>query len=207
MDWLSKFKYTKKGTEENKEIQEIIDKLPDNKACAREMLDSIDNDTSKIILDGGLKNSYYVYLNNTIYISNREKNKKAYSRICLVAHECVHSMQSKVLQEVNFILSNLELISFAILIILSILNKAMPIYDYIYYGIVIVSVIPRMILELDAVIKSVPLATKYLRTKLKDDEVRIVENVYSFQIKSLLPLFILGLLIGKIIRVIIVFFV
>jgi Zn-dependent membrane protease YugP len=204
MNWLTKFKYIKSRTKENEEIKDIISKLPDNKECAKEILESMGNDTSRIILDGGLKNSYYIFLNDTIYLSNREKNKKAYTRICLVAHECIHSMQSKILQKVNFILSNIEIISFILIFILLLLNKQNNIFIYSYYGLVVLSIIPRIILELDAVIKSVPMATRYLSGKLEENELSLVKEVYNFQIKLFLPLFVIGLLIGKILRVAII---
>lgn len=205
MEKESFFKYIF-NKEEKEKLQEITNQLPENKICAEEILEQNGNNTTKIILDGGLKNSYYLYINDTIYLSNRERNKRKYTRICLIAHECVHSLQSKILQRINFILSNIELISFAIVFILSILNIGKNYTTSIYAAIVVLSIIPRLILEIDAVLKSIPFAKKYLQSKLDGSDAKLLTKVYSFQTKIFLPVFLLLLFLSKIIRILVIYY-
>ncbi len=203
MNIIKKLKYLKKGTEENTRIVNIISELPDNKSCALEILKDINNSKTKVILDGGLKNSYYVFLNDTIYLSNRKKVKTNFARICLVAHECVHSIQSKVLQVINFILSNLEILSFVLLLIIGIIHKLK--YEYImgYIVIIALNLFVRYLLELHAVFNSTKLASNYLKKYLDDNKQKEVNSIYFFWTRALLPIFVISLCLGKFIRVII----
>lgn len=65
----------------------------------------------------------------------------------------------------------------------------------------------RVILEVDATIKSCEISKKYLDKKLEENEVNILVNIYKKYTSSLLPFFILYLLIGKIVRILLIIFV
>ena len=205
MKLLDKFRYFKNNTKERKKIQDIIDKLPDNEIIAKEILAENNNTKTKIVLDGDIKNSYYIFLNDTIYLSNKNKASTRYSRLCLIAHECKHSLQSKVLQVINFLISNIELIFFVLFAILGLLNFKNSFIPNIYYITVILSIIPRLILEFDAVYSSVRISEKYVEQKLSKNEADMVHLVYSFQVKVLVPMLIFSLVIWKVIRSIIIF--
>ncbi len=205
MKLLDKFRYFKNNTKERKKIQDIIDKLPDNEIIAKEILAENNNTKTKIVLDGDIKNSYYIFLNDTIYLSNKNKASTRYSRLCLIAHECKHSLQSKILQVINFLISNIELIFFVLFAILGLLNFKNSFIPNIYYITVILSIIPRLILEFDAVYSSVRISEKYVEQKLSKDEADIVHLVYSFQVKVLVPMLVFSLVIWKAIRSIIIF--
>lgn len=205
MKLLDKFRYFKNNTKERKKIQDIIDKLPDNETIAKEILAENNNTKTKIVLDEEIKNSYYIFLNDTIYLSNKNKASTRYSRLCLIAHECKHSLQSKVLQVINFLISNIELIFFVLFAILGLLNFKNSFIPNIYYITVILSIIPRLILEFDAVYSSVRISEKYVEQKLSKDEADIVHLVYSFQVKVLVPMLVFSLVIWKAIRSIIIF--
>ena len=205
MKLLDKFRYFKNNTKERKKIQDIIDKLPDNEIIAKEILAENNNTKTKIVLDGDIKNSYYIFLNDTIYLSNKNKASTRYSRLCLIAHECKHSLQSKILQVINFLISNIELIFFVLFAILGLLNFKNSFIPNIYYITVILSIIPRLILEFDAVYSSVRISEKYVEQKLSKNEADIVHLVYSFQVKVLVPMLIFSLVIWKVIRSIIIF--
>lgn len=205
MKLLDKFRYFKNNTKERKKIQDIIDKLPDNEIIAKEILAENNNTKTKIVLDGDIKNSYYIFLNDTIYLSNKNKASTRYSRLCLIAHECKHSLQSKVLQVINFLISNIELIFFVLFSILGLLNFKNSFIPNIYYITVILSIIPRLILEFDAVYSSVRISEKYVEQKLSKNEADMVHLVYSFQVKVLVPMLIFSLVIWKVIRSIIIF--
>lgn len=205
MKLLDKFRYFKNNTKERKKIQDIIDKLPDNEIIAKEILAENNNTKTKIVLDGDIKNSYYIFLNDTIYLSNKNKASTRYSRLCLIAHECKHSLQSKVLQVINFLISNIELIFFVLFAILGLLNFKNSFIPNIYYITVILSIIPRLILEFDAVYSSVKISEKYVEQKLSKNEADMVHLVYSFQVKVLVPMLVFSLVIWKAIRSIIIF--
>lgn len=205
MKLLDKFRYFKNNTKERKKIQDIIDKLPDNEIIAKEILAENNNTKTKIVLDGDIKNSYYIFLNDTIYLSNKNKASTRYSRLCLIAHECKHSLQSKVLQVINFLISNIELIFFVLFSILGLLNFKNSFIPNIYYITVILSIIPRLILEFDAVYSSVKISEKYVEQKLSKNEADMVHLVYSFQVKVLVPMLVFSLVIWKVIRSIIIF--
>ena len=205
MKLLDKFRYFKNNTKERKKIQDIIDKLPDNEIIAKEILAENNNTKTKIVLDGDIKNSYYIFLNDTIYLSNKNKASTRYSRLCLIAHECKHSLQSKILQVINFLISNIELIFFVLFAILGLLNFKNSFIPNIYYITVILSIIPRLILEFDAVYSSVKISEKYVEQKLSKNEADMVHLVYSFQVKVLVPMLIFSLVIWKVIRSIIIF--
>ncbi|MDO4282156.1 MAG: hypothetical protein Q4D02_00835 [Clostridia bacterium] len=198
-----KFSSFNKNSVLSQKINEQIRKLPINEEVTHEILEKLDNHKTKIVLDSDIKNSYYVYLNDTIYLSNREKVIKDSSRIVLIAHEARHSVQSKILQKLNFILSNIELIIFCINIILWLLKKVSYINIYLYILVVIISAILRMILEFDAVIGSIKIAKEYLQDKVDNKNMEFIMSIYQFKIKCLMPLFVINLLWSKVIRLIV----
>lgn len=191
--------------QKDKELLEIVKKLPDNVKVTKEILDILGNNTTKVEQDKDIKNSYYVYLKDTIYLADNEKNNEGVARICLISHECKHSIQSKLLQKLNFVLSNIELIYFIISIILMIIfNSKIVLFSYI--AIAVLSIIPRTILEIDAVLSSANIANKYLTGKLSDLETNKLVSVYKKSTTSMLPFFVLSLCTGKIVRTIILIF-
>ena len=195
-------KYFNKHSEESKNAKKITDTLPLNDVIAKEILKDLGNNTTKVVLDEDIKNSYYVYLQDTIYISNKENNKGVH-RCCLVAHECIHSMQSKLIQKINFILSNLELLFFIVALIFAFTTK-LPVIAYVYFAICFISLIPRIYLELNAIFNSVKLSKKYLEKKLESQDCQKIIYIYKSQINLLLPFSFFSLFFGKIIRVLII---
>lgn len=203
MNLKEKFSTFNKKSKISKKLSDEISKLPANEELTKQILDMLDNKHTKVVLDDDIKNSYYVYLNDTIYLSNREKVKNNSSRVVLIAHEVRHSIQSKILQILNFIISNIELIVFVLNIILFMFKKFSMTNILIYLGIVIISIIPRMILEFDAVINSIKITKDYLKQKISKDRLEEIISIYKFKINILMPVFIFNLIFGKIIRLII----
>lgn len=206
MNLKEKFSTFNEKSEISKKLSDEISKLPANEELTKEILSMLNNKHTKIVLDEDIKNSYYVYLNDTIYLSNREKVQNNSSRVVLTAHEVRHSIQSKVLQVMNFAFSNIELIAFVINVILFIFKKFSIINILAYLGIVIVSIIPRMILEFDAVINSIKITKNYLKQKMSKEKLDEIISIYKFKINILMPVFIFNLIFGKIIRLIILIF-
>ena len=190
----------------NKENLKLINELPGNETVCKQILELIGNNKTSIKLDKNIKNSYYVFLNDTIYLSDKEKVNKSYYRISLVAHECIHSVQNKLLQIINFILSNIELIVFAISLILIIFKYNNNTFLYSYFIINILAIIFRLILEIHATIKSIGICEKYMKNKIEDKKLKDIINAYRSKIILLFPLFITSLVFGKVLRLLIIYF-
>lgn len=184
--------------------KKIVSTLPQNDEITAEIFEIINNNKTKLIQDKDIKNNYYFYLSDTIYLSDNKKSRENYGRILVIAHECIHSVQSKLIQKLNFILSNFELILFVICMILTFLKLHNEIIKYAYILANIFSVLIRLFLEIDAVKRSVGLASKYLKNKLEETNFNNVQSVYKLQLKLLFFPFIIGLMLFKIIRLIIV---
>lgn len=188
----------------NGKVKEIVQALPDNYELTVDILKKLGNNDTKIKLDDDIKNSYYVFVNDTIYLANNEKARKDYSRLCLISHECWHSIQSKIMQKINFILSNIEIILFVICAVL-LLFKLNFIFVPILYGLIVISsLIVRFILEFDAIKNSVILSKNYIEEKFDKDSSILVEKEFSKNIKKLLPAFILSVSISKICRYVLI---
>ncbi|MCX8075157.1 MAG: hypothetical protein N2749_06185 [Clostridia bacterium] len=201
MKILERINLFSENNPKNSKIKKIIDKLPDNITITKEMLTMLGNSTTNVIIDNDFKNSYYVFMNDKIYLSNKENNK--YTRVCLIAHECVHSIQNKILQWFNFILSNLELLAFFLCAVLIFFDKSKNISFLVYTCIWAISVLVRSILEIHAVYKSIYLSKKYLDIKISKNDAKDITNVYSYQAKVLFPLFFISLFYAKMIRLVI----
>lgn len=180
-----------------------MEKTNDNevKDIFERVLELVDNKTTKMKIEKNIKNSYYVFLNDIIYLSTRhvDSNKKD-TRLVLICHECIHSVQSKLLHWVNFILANLELFLFLVVVILKYIFKQESIV-LIYSVISILSIIVRGVLEIDASIKSINLTRNYLE-KYKNDECNL--SKIKKQMILTFPIFLVSLFCFKIIRFIIV---
>ena len=103
MSFFGKLEYFWKQEKKDK-LQNISDKLPENEVICKEILADIGNEHTKLKLDNQIKNSYYIYLNDTIYLADIKKVREIYTRVIIISHECRHTIQSKLLQKTNFIL-------------------------------------------------------------------------------------------------------
>jgi hypothetical protein len=199
------FKYCKKINENEIQLLNITTKFGSNDIVCKQMLKLLNNENTKIKLEDNIKNSYYIFLNDTIYLSNREKNKTDYQRICVISHECIHSIQNKIIQVVNFVLSNGELLFFAISIICMLYRFNINIVFFTYLLLNIFSIIFRLILEIDATIKSINLCEKYIKNKIDEKESNILIKSYRSKILLFLPIFIVSLSIGKFLRLLFIY--
>ncbi|MEG1363904.1 MAG: hypothetical protein RSC92_05695 [Clostridia bacterium] len=185
-------------------MDQINNKLDDNITITKDILNLLDNKKTNVVIDEDIKNSYYVFFKDIIYLSN---NNNTYKRVCLIAHECIHSIQNKILQKVNFILSNIELIFFVFLFIFLLFssNNNLPIV-IAYVTINILSMVVRFILEAHATIGSVNLSKRYLSTKLETNDLDLVIKDYRNKIIMLFPVFLINLFLFKILRIVLILF-
>ena len=149
---------------ENEELDNLAQKYPDNIEICKDYLKMLNNEEVIIEEDKTSNSTLYLVVSNKIFIANL---KNSYTRIQTIAHECLHSMQSKKLLWFNFIFSNIYLIFFIIVFILGILKiikyKMLYLCITVILGLIFYSV--RAYLENDAMIKARFLAEKYMKEK------------------------------------------
>lgn len=163
---------------EDKELDELTSKYSNNIDICKYYLKKLNNENVKIEEDINSNTTLYLVTSNKIFISNL---KNSYTRIQTIAHECLHSIQSKKMLWFNFIFSNIYLIYFFAICILSIFkiipNKMMFLTILIILGLIFYSV--RAYLENDAMIKARFLAKTYMEEidiSSKDEIAKIINK-------------------------------
>ncbi len=155
---------------ENKELDELIQKYPDNIEICKYYLKRLKNENVKIEEDKNSNSTLYLVMSNKIFIANL---KNSYTRIQTIAHECIHSIQSKKLLWFNFIFSNIYLIYFIMICVLAIF-KVLPCKMFFLSILIILGLVfyvVRSYLENDAMIKAKFLAKEYMEEqKVSDNE-------------------------------------
>ena len=146
---------------DNKRLNELANKFPENLDICKSILKDLNNENVKIEEEKESKTSLYLVMQNKIIIAN---NRESFTRIQTIAHECIHSIQSKRMLMFNYIYSNFYLIYFALISVLTIFKivnntmlqvEILTILGFIYYFI-------RNMLENDAMIKARYLAKEYM---------------------------------------------
>ena len=189
---------------EETKFNKIVDSYPSNIEICKAILKKLNNNKVKIEEDKEAKTSMYIAVSDKITIADV---KNSYTRVQTIAHECLHSIQSRKIQLFNFVYSNIYLLYFIIVTILALLNKLqdsmlyisiMAILSYIYYFI-------RSYLENDAMIKAKYLAEDFMNeaeVSSKDEIDKIVksyERLNDMGIKTVNYQLMLGTLIKVII--------
>lgn len=159
-----------KQKQENKELEKITDKFPENVEIAKEMLEMLNNKNVKIEEAKDTGTSLYIAVTNKISIADMKNN---YARIQTIAHECIHSCQDRRILLFNFIFSNINIIYFIIISILTILrvinNQMLQIAILMLFALIEFSI--RSFLEIDAMTKAKYLAKEYMEEqKMCTDE-------------------------------------
>ena len=171
--WLYNFNLKRiKNETEDKELDAIVSKFPDNIEICKSILQTLNNETVKIKQNENDKDktSLYVVLTDTIFIANI---KDTYTRIQTIAHECIHSVQSKKLLFFNFIFTNLYAIYFIISIVLTLTG----VFKNHFVQIIILLLMSflqytvRSYLETDAMIKARYVAENYMREHTKNNKI------------------------------------
>ncbi len=175
-----KFKEIKKMAK-NTELDELTKDLPNSEDITKQMLEIIKNTDVKVkkMLDENTGTSLYTVMNNTISLGNME-NK--FARVQTIAHECLHSIQSKRLLWFNFIYSNIYFAYYIISLVLTFLgffeNVFFHMFIILFLGIIWYTV--RAYLETDAMTKAPYLANEYLKqTKLEDEKIKTLISSYN----------------------------
>lgn len=174
---------------ENEGLNKLTDNFPENKVICKKILSMIGNTTTKIEEDNKSETCLFLIMTNKIIIGNL---KNRFVRIQTIAHECIHSMQDKKVLWFNFIFSNIYLLFFIVISILTIAKIATHTMLYIFIltilGLLYYSV--RSYLESDAIIKSRYLARSYMYSEkiLKPEEVEEIVGNYDIINKIGVPI-------------------
>lgn len=146
---------------ENKELDELTNSFPENIEICKTILKKLGNDKVKIKEDSESKTSLYVVVNDTITIANI---RDSFTRIQTIAHECLHSIQSKKMLWFNFIFTNVYILYFLTISILTIFNiiKAPMLFISILTFLSMIHYCIRSMLETDAMTKARFIAKEYL---------------------------------------------
>lgn len=176
------FDYSRKELKhigKNEELDALAKVYPSNQEMCQEYLKKLENEGVQIEENEGAEASLYIAITNKILIANIQKS---YTRIQTIAHECLHSIQSRKLLLFNFAFSNLYLIYFLIicgLMIFKILpNKMMFLAIFLILSMIYYMV--RVFLENDAMIKARYLAKEYMEEKKLSSPEEIKKLVAGF---------------------------
>lgn len=151
-----------KKLQKNKKLEKITDKFPSNIDVAKGMLKILGNSNVKIEEAKDTKTSLYVAVTNKIIIADMKNN---YARLQTIAHECLHSCQDRRMLLFNFIFSNINLIYFFVISILTIFkiinNQILQVSILMLFSLIQFAI--RSFLEIDAMTKARFLSEKYIK--------------------------------------------
>lgn len=189
---------------ENKDLQKLTDKFPENIEVAKEMLGMLGNDKVKIEEAKDTETSLYIAITDKISIADMKNN---YARIQTIAHECMHSVQDRRLLLFNFIFSNISMLYLLIITILTmtkvVQNTTTQIFILIMFTIIKFTV--RGFLEIDAMTKSKYLAKEYMESKniLTRKEISSIIEKYDEINKLGIPFTVVHILTGSLLGVLV----
>lgn len=150
--------------QENKELEKITDRFPENMDIAREILKNLNNEKVKIEEAKNTNTSLYIAITDKIIIADLKNN---YARIQTIAHECAHSVQDRRILLANFVISNICMIYYVIIFVLTILKIINnPILQMVIFMLLIcIKLVIRTYLETEAMTKSRYIAEQYINKK------------------------------------------
>ncbi len=156
----------------NEKLNNIVQKLPDNINICKDILKKLKNEKVKIEEQENTNCFYFIATDKIIL----NKDKKFFTRVQTIAHECIHSTQNKKILWFNYIFANLLNIFWLITMILTfagVITEYALFSAIILIGIVIFYVI-RSYLEIDAMTKAKYIAKEYLEEKQVKETSEIV---------------------------------
>lgn len=159
---------------QNDKLNKIVQNLPDNVDVCKNILKKLKNEDVKIE-EEEKTNCYYFIATDKIILN---QDKKYFTRIQTIAHECIHSIQDKSVLWFNYIFANLLNLFWLIITILTIVGV---ITNYILFtGIMLIFTIVfyviRSYLEIEAMTKAKYIAKDYLEEQHVQEVNEIVEE-------------------------------
>lgn len=166
-------------SEKSKKLDELTKKYPENKEICKWYLNRLNNENVVIEENESKENCLYIAVTNKILIANV---RNSYTRIQTIAHECLHSIQGRKILMSNFIFSNIYLLYFGIIFLLTIF-KVLP-FKMLFLVILIflsmIYILIRNYLENDAMTKARYLAKEYMEEKNISTKEEIKKIVAGF---------------------------
>ena len=170
-----------KSMENEVELSELTDKLPDNIDVCKKILKKLNNEKVKVEENKDSNTSLYIVLTDKISIANVKNN---FTRIQTIAHECLHSIQDRKMLLFNFWFSNVYLLYFVVILVLLALNilKYKMMFISIFIILSMIYYFIRGFLENDAMIKAKYLAKEYMEEEniLSKEDINRVINKYNY---------------------------
>ena len=167
-------------SEKSKKLDELTKKYPENKEICKWYLNRLNNENVVIEENESKENCLYIAVTNKILIANV---RNSYTRIQTIAHECLHSIQGRKILMSNFIFSNIYLLYFGIMFLLTIF-KVLP-FKMLFLVILIflsmIYILIRNYLENDAMTKAKYLAKDYMEDLQISTKEEIKEIVDEFE--------------------------
>ena len=158
----------------NEKLNNIVKKLPENIDICKDILKKLRNNKVKIEEQEN-KNCFYFIATDKIILN---KDKKYFTRVQTIAHECIHSTQNKKILWFNYIFANLLNIFWLIITILTITGviTQYALFSAIILICIIVFYVIRSYLEIEAMTKAKYIAKEYLEENQVKETDEIVEE-------------------------------
>ena len=193
-----------KNYKEDEKLIKLTDKFLGNIELTKEILKKLNNEKVQIKENVDSETSLYIALTNTISISSK---KNSCARIQTIAHECAHSIQNKTIHVSNFIISNIYIIYFFVISLLTIFNLISN--PLLYLGIFAVlgflQFAIRAYLEIEAMTKAKYIAKEYMEEKqlISKEEITMLVHEYDKINKMAIPFYVWNLFSSNMIKIII----
>lgn len=193
-----------KNYKENEELIKISDKFPSNIELTKEILKKLNNENIQVKENLDSETSLYIALTNTISISSK---KNSCARIQTIAHECVHSVQNRRIHIFNFIVSNIYIIYFILISVLTLFNLISNplLYLFIFTILGFLQFTVRSYLEINAMTKAKYVAKEYMEEKkiISKEEIDLLCNEYEKINEKGIPFYVWTLFVNNIIKIVI----
>lgn len=166
---------------ENERLNDRTQELPDNVVICKEILKKLNNEKVKVE-EEEKTNCFYFIATDKIILN---KDKKFFTRIQTIAHECVHSIQNKNVLWFNYIFTNLLNLFWLVITILTAVGviKNYILFVSIMLILAMVFYVIRSYLEIEAMTKAKYIAKEYLEehnvkeTKEITEEYEKINNI------------------------------
>lgn len=158
----------------NEKLNNIVQKLPENIDICKVILKKLRNEKVKIEEQENTNCFYFIATDKIIL----NKDKRYFTRVQTIAHECIHSTQNKKILWFNYIFANLLNIFWLITMILTFAGVIIQyaLFSAIILICIIIFYVIRSYLEIEAMTKAKYIAKEYLEEKQVKETNEIVEE-------------------------------
>lgn len=159
---------------ENESLNARTQELPNNVVICKEILKKLNNEKVKVE-EEEKTNCFYFIATDKIILN---KDKKFFTRIQTIAHECVHSIQNKNVLWFNYIFTNLLNLFWLVITILTVVGviKNYILFVSIMLILAMVFYVIRSYLEIEAMAKAKYIAKEYLEEHNVKETKKITEE-------------------------------